>query len=499
MSLFSMRDLSNAEILENYTSLVRYDYCSYCMHVNDGWIPTKFHRRLCNEVQDFITSNTSAAYDILVISTPPQHGKSVTITETLPSWYLGQFPRNKVIEISYSEDFAEQFGRRNRQKIAEHGRDLFGITLADSPNAATEFELSNHKGGMISRGIMSGVTGHGANLMIIDDPVKTQEEADSASRQAKIWNEWLSSFTSRLAPHAKVIIIMTRWAENDLVGHLLETEDISLKILNFPLEAESNDILGRKPGEALCPEIGKDNKWLADFKKMLLSREGSRTWNALYQGHPVAMEGNLIHRDWWQYYTELPKDIPEYVMSVDAAFKDNDDSDFVAIQVWGKKDADMYLIDAVKKHLDMPSTCREIVRLRAMYPKCRTTLIEDKANGSAIIQILRKKLGGIIAIDPFGGKVSRVNAIAGAIESGNCHLPQDKLFTADFVDECSAFPNGAHDDQVDAMSQCLNRLVYHNAKSPVQEVKNAFEEAFPFLKKQKKRSGAGLGDALNVI
>jgi phage terminase large subunit-like protein len=134
-----------------------------------------------------------------------------------------------------------------------------------------------------------------------------------------------------------------------------------------------------------------------------------------------------------------------------------------------------------------------------MYPKCRTTLIEDKANGSAIIQILRKKIGGIIAVDPFGGKVSRVNAIAGAIESGNCHLPVDKPFTEDFVDECSAFPNGQHDDQVDAMSQCLNRLVYHNAKTPVVLAKNALEEAFPFLKKKTKRSGAGLGDSLNVI
>ena len=490
---------TNDEIQQMYRSLVQNDYCSYVQFTNPGWIPTPFHRRLCDEIQDFVVKSTSAAYDILVLSTPPQHGKSQTVTETLPSWYFGHFPYNKVIEISYSEDFAERFGRRNKQKIEDIGGQVFGIELADSPNSATEFELSNHRGGMISRGIMSGVTGHGANLMIIDDPVKTQEEADSVSRQNKIWNEWLSSFTSRLAPHAKVIIIMTRWSENDLVGRLMTTEGISLKVLNFPLEAEANDLLGRKPGQALCPEIGKGDKWLADFKQMLLSREGSRTWNALYQGHPVALEGNLIHRDWWRYYTDLPKDIPEYVMSVDAAFKDNDDSDFVAIQVWGKKDADMYLVDAVKKHLDMPSTCREIIRLRSMYPKCKTTLIEDKANGTAIIQILRKKIGGIIPVDPFGGKVSRVNAIAGAIESGNCYLPDTKLFTVDFVDECSAFPNGQHDDQVDAMSQCLNRLIYHNMKNPVAKAKDVLEDAFPLLKKNRKRSGAGNGDDINVI
>ena len=201
---------TNDEIQQMYRSLVQNDYCSYVQFTNPGWIPTPFHRRLCDEIQDFVVKSTSAAYDILVLSTPPQHGKSQTVTETLPSWYFGHFPYNKVIEISYSEDFAERFGRRNKQKIEDIGGQVFGIELADSPNSATEFELSNHRGGMISRGIMSGVTGHGANLMIIDDPVKTQEEADSVSRQNKIWNEWLSSFTSRLAPHAKVIIIMTR-------------------------------------------------------------------------------------------------------------------------------------------------------------------------------------------------------------------------------------------------------------------------------------------------
>ena len=155
--------------METYRSLVQNDFCSYVQLTNPGWIPSRFHRKLCDKVQDFVTKPTKAAYDILVLDTPPQHGKSQTITETFPSWYFGHFPRNKVIEISYSEDFAERFGRRNKQKIAEYGGKVFGIELADNPCSSTEFELSNHVGGMISRGIMSGVTGHGANLMIIDD------------------------------------------------------------------------------------------------------------------------------------------------------------------------------------------------------------------------------------------------------------------------------------------------------------------------------------------
>lgn len=473
---------------------------AYCKHVNDGWIPSKFHKFLCKRVQEFVERKTKNAFSVLCLSVPPQHGKSLTITETLPSWYLGHNPTHKVIEISYSEEYAERFGRRNREKIRQVGSTLFGITLAEYPNTATGFELSNHKGSMISRGISSGVTGHACNLMIIDDPIKTQQEADSESTKSKIWNEWLSSFTSRLAPDAKVIVIQTRWAEDDLVGRLIR-QGVNVEAINLPLECDSkDDPLGREIGDALCPELGKDNAWLKDFKRALIGREGSRTWNALYQGRPVAMEGNILNREWWRYYKQRPE-IVDWVMSVDASFKDTKTSDFVAIQVWGKTDENIYLIDAVKKHLDMPSTCREIVRLRALYPKCRITLIEDRANGSAIIQVLRKQLGGIIPIEPQGGKVSRVNAIAGTIETGHVFLPENKPFTKAFVDECAAFPNGAHDDQVDAMSQCLNRLIYYQANKPLVRLKSAFEQMFPAYSKRqlRERSGAGYGETINVI
>lgn len=494
--------MANAYI-DAYRSVLQSNYGAYCEYANDGWIPSKFHMYICDRVQEFVERKTDKAFSVLCLSVPPQHGKSLTITQTLPSFYLGHHPTHKVIEISYSEDFAEQFGRRNREKIRQFGDLLFGITLADYPNTATEFELSNHKGSMISRGISSGVTGHACNLMIIDDPIKTQQEADSQSTKARIWNEWLSSFTSRLAPDAKVIVIMTRWAEDDLIGRLVE-QNVNVEYINLPLECDSeNDPLGRKIGDALCPEIGKGNKWLKDFKRSIQGTQGSRTWNALYQGRPVALEGNVLHREWWQFYDSKKRpEIVDWCMSVDAAFKDAKNSDFVAIQVWGKTEQNMYLIDAVKKHLDMPATCREIIRLRAMYPECKITLVEDKANGSAIIQILRTQIGGIIPINPEGGKVSRVNAVAGAIEGGNVYLPSDKEFTKDFIEECSAFPNGAHDDQVDAMSQCLNRLIYYKANKPFVKKKSVFEMMFPGYAKKKNsgnKSGAGYGETINVV
>lgn len=478
-----------------YYDILKTDYCAYVKHTNNGYKVSKFHRFLCDTVQDFLETDTGHAYDVLILSCPPQHGKSLTVTETLPSWFLGRNPDKSVIEISYSEDFAQKFGRRNLSKIKEFGTEIFGVKIG-SPANATEFELEGHTGGMVSRGLLSGVTGRRCDLMLIDDPVKTQQEADSETYRNRVYDEWLSSFKTRLYAGAKVVLIMTRWHEDDLAGRLIETED-NVTVINIPLEAEENDILHRKVGDALCPEIGKDNAWLRDFKKSYTSVSGSRAWNALFQGHPTGLEGNLIKREWWQYYETLPE-IQKWAISVDAAFKDGNDNDFVAIQVWGKTGADMYLIDSVKKHLDLPSTMREIRRLRAMYPRCKTTYIEDKANGSAIIKMLRKEMTGIIAINPDGGKIARVNAIIGAVESGNCYLPKNKPFTGEFVEECAAFPNGKHDDMVDAFSQVINKFIYADARAYREPEENFLERNFPALKKKKGKK-FDKGDKIHVI
>ena len=332
---------------------------------------------------------------------------------------------------------------------------------------------------MISRGVGTGVTGNPANLLIIDDPIKNRQEASSKSRRDLIYDEWLMSFRTRLAPNAKVILIMTRWHEDDLAGRLLD-EETNIRYLRFPCECEDeNDLLHRHIGDSLCPEIGKDKEWLDIMKSTMLSESGSMTWNALYQGRPTAIEGNIIERDWWQYYDDLPDNMVQWVMSVDASFKDDDTSDFVAIQVWAKSGTNYYLVDAVKKHLNFPNTILEIRRLRAQYEECKVTLIEDQANGSAIITMLRSEMSGIIAVLPNGSKMSRVQALLGAIESGNVYLPRNKRFTNDFVDECSSFPNGVHDDQVDSMSQALNRLIYQRGDRANKKEKSLFEKMFP--------------------
>ncbi|MDP4117677.1 MAG: phage terminase large subunit [Bacillota bacterium] len=422
------------------------------------WARAKHLEFICNSIQSFIETNTGHAFDILILQCPPQHGKSMTVTETLPSWYLGKYPENRVILASYNDDTAERFCRRNKSKIKDVGTKVWGIKIGDV-DRATDFEIAGHQGAMISRGIMSGITSNPANLIIIDDPVKNRQEADSDTYRDRQWEEWLNTIKTRLAASAKIIVIMTRWHEDDLAGRIIQNEK-NVTIINLPCEAEENDPLGRAVGDSLFPEIGKDNKWLGEFKQGYQTQEGNRAWLALFQGKPSAVEGNMIKREWWKYYTELPRKFDRLLQSWDMTFKDTDGSDYVVGQVWGSYGADIYLIDQTRARMDFPSTVQAFLDMTKKHPTATTKLVEDKANGSAVIAMLRHKVGGIIAITPKESKQARVSAVSPLIEAGNVHLPMNAPFTNAFVEECSSFPNGAHDDQVDCMSQALTRFMY---------------------------------------
>lgn len=439
--------------------LMRSSYPAYCYFVhNDKWIDTKFHRFLAEKVQSFVETDTGNPYDILVLSTPPQHGKSMTVTETFPSWYAGKYPDRRCIVACYNDDFAGKFGRRNKTKLEEFGQFIFDVKLSKSSDR--DIEIAQHAGSIITRGIMSGITGNSGDLIIIDDPVKNRQEADSINYRERLWEEWQNSIKTRTQAGTKIIIIQTRWHEDDLAGRVIREED-NVEVINIPVEAEENDILGRSVGDALCPEIGKGNAWLKAFKASY--KGGMRAWNALFQGRPTSEEGNIFKREWWQYYEVLPEHLPLKVISVDATFKDNDDNDFVAIEVWGKLNGDFYLIDLIKRRMDFPETLKAIKAMNAKYPDRHSILIEDKANGPAIIAMLRHEISGIIPIEPKDSKIARANAITGIVESGNVYLPQYADFTSEFIEEHASFPNGVHDDLVDSCTQFLNKYKFYGA------------------------------------
>lgn len=493
---------------EALTALMQKDYFAYCFGVlNDGinlakekprYVPTRLHKWLCTTVWKWLEEKTGNPYDILLLSMPPQHGKSLTITETLPSFYLGHYPEKRVIEVSYGSEFAKRFGKANKSKIQRFGG-LFGIAISSDAKSNVDWKLTNGIGGMISKGIMSPITGQSGDLIIVDDPIKNSQEASSETQRQNLWNEWQNTIMSRVQTGTKIIVIQTRWHEDDLIGRLKDkpyTTYYNLEALN---ESE-DDPLGRKIGEALCPEMGKDEAWLANYKEGLTSgtideggESGLRAWEALFQGHPTNKEGNILHREWWKYYEGQITDLDQLIMSVDPAFKDT--GDYVAIGLWGKKGANIYLIDLVREHLNFQATMDVMLQKKYLYDPS-VILVEDKANGSAIIETLRKTVMGVVGVNPRDSKEERVNAVSFVIESGNVYLPKDRSFTAPFVEECAQFPNGKHDDMVDQMTQALARLIWSNKRMPrIAQQKGILAE----MMSSKKRLGAGKGDKRVIV
>lgn len=235
----------------------------------------------------------------LMIEMPPRHGKSMTVTESFPSFYLGKNPEKRVITASYSDSLAKKFGRKNKDKFKEFAGPLNNLELSKTNAAVKDWGIEGHSGGMLSTGVGGSITGHGADLMIIDDPIKNQQDASSETIREKIWDEWESTLSTRLHGGASVIVVMTRWHEDDIIGRLLKQGARPWIRLRLPAVAEDEtDLLHRKIGEVLCPELGYDEKWAKQKQKEV----GSRTWSSLYQQRPTPAGGSIFKRKWVKYY-----------------------------------------------------------------------------------------------------------------------------------------------------------------------------------------------------
>ena len=470
---------------------LRRDYGSFVEYANPGFYMTKFHRYLTNKIQEFLEYTSDNAMDILLLSVPPRHGKSFTVTETLPAWYLGKHPTNNVIICGYEGTFAESFSRRNRDKFNEYSTDVFRVNPNDKVQGVALWETEDG-GRCRAAGLKGGITGYGAELFIIDDPIKNREQAESETVIAKIQEEMGPSVQSRIHPGGKLIVIQTRWVENDVIGYIEEHwGEYVWANINLPCECEDeeNDPLGRKLGDSLMGEhlgdvlpqrIRNDNKWLRSKKMLVCAGEGEHTWNALYQGRPSAANGNLFKESWWQYYSRKdvkPIDFEFLCLSVDATFKNVETADRVSIQLWGLAQKRVYLYKLINKRMGFVQTVQKIREFVEKYPTMDELIIEDKANGSAIIDTLHYIDGmpTIVGINPMGGKYSRAQAVSPFVAAGNVYIAND--FSEEelediewdgkeklsghmrFVTQHSNFPFMKNDDMVDAETQALARLI----------------------------------------
>jgi predicted phage terminase large subunit-like protein len=435
-------------IKKKWEIIAKHDYGFYLEFVNHNYNLAPHTRLICDKLQEIERGELKR----LIITLPPRHSKSMTVTESFPSWYIGRNPNKRVICVSYGDALSRDFGIKNRQKLEEHGKSIFGIEL--DQNTQSEFKIKGAQGQAVFTGIGGSLTGKGANLIIIDDVIKNQEQAGSKVYRDKIYNEYRSSLLTRLTSDGAIIIIMTRWNEDDLVGRVLADEPEKWDVLNLPAICEDlDDPLGRPLGAPLWGEFGFTIELLEERKKAL----GEQIFASLYQQRPAPAQGNIIQRKHFKFYEVLPN-LDEILISVDATFKDAKTSDFCVMQVWGKAGANRYLIDQVRDRMDFTTTVNTLRNLVAQYPRATAKLIEDKANGTAVINYLRNEISGLVPVNPEGGKVTRTYAVSPIIESGNVYLPKNKSWIQELIEECVIFPNGKHDDQLDCMTQALNYM-----------------------------------------
>lgn len=423
----------------------------------------------------------------LLIEEPPRHGKSELVSKWLPAWHLGNFPDHRVALASYEGDFAATWGRGVRDILEDVGGAIFGVGTAEDSRARNRWDLRRVgssgpplHGGMIAVGVGGPLTGKGANLLVIDDPIKNQVEAESAARRKLIWKWWQSVAYTRLEPGAIAIVMMTRWHEDDLAGRLIADAaegGEEWNVVRLPAIAEDNDPIGRDPGEALWPE-----RYPVAALKQIRRSVGPKVWDALYQQRPSRADSGEFESGWWRYYR--PYGWPragEVMQSWDCSFKGKDDSDFVVGQLWRRHGADAYLLAQIRGRMTFTETLKAMAAMTRFAGSQglgvdHRKLIEDAANGPAVIDTLRKKITGLVAVGTKGeSKLARARAVVPQIEAGNVHIPKGAIpaprspkrssgellwtptRTVDFTAEAEGFPAGVNDDQVDAMSQYLAR------------------------------------------
>jgi predicted phage terminase large subunit-like protein len=447
----------------------------FILYTNKRYKPSdSFSIPVCLALDKFLEDMQAGKRPIIVLQAPPQHGKSEIVSRKLPAYILGRFPDWRIGAASYAIDLARTMARDVRRTLAsdEYLR-LFPVTKEKDKLARhtmEEFDSPNGIGSYVGVGIGGGLTGKPIDIGIIDDPTKDQQEALSLVTKENHWNWYQTVFTSRLSENSGQIIMATSWAEDDLPGRILKQyagsgrlAHLSFPAINLPDEVGYNSVL--TPG-ALVPQLHSLEK-LYETKALY----SDYWWSAIYQQSTKPLGGNVFKEEFVQYY--LPKDLPPVfdttILSIDATFKDTDGTDFVAMQVWGKKGARSYLRYQWLKRMGFTETCQAVIDIRNRFPEIRTILIEDKANGPAIIDFLKGQIPGIEAVEPDGSKLARAYAVTWVWEARNIFLPHEGIASTvfqpaatstlkHFISELTHFPAAAHDDQVDALSQALRKL-----------------------------------------
>lgn len=419
-----------------------------------------------------------SGYNRVIVSEPPRHGKSELCSRALPAWFAGTFPDKRVMLASYEASFAASWGRKSRDIFEAWAPELWSLELDPKVRAEDDWGIRGHSGGMTTAGVGGGVTGKGADLLIIDDPIKNAEEARSQTMRDKAW-EWFTSVAyTRLEPGGLVIIIMTRWHEDDIVGRLLKqqkeegidgTRDHWV-YFNLPGIAKAGDLIGREPGEALWPE-----RYDKEDHERIRGIMGSFWYSAQYDGNPIPEGGTIFKQSDFQYFTIeaeyfvlYPHDgnVRRYqqrdcmiFQTIDPSLKTKDINDFFVISTFVvTPDADLLLLHVFREKV---STVKHTQVARNMYRRFEPfdVTVEEQAGGLNVVEALKAEGLPFIGVHTDTDKVSRARTAAARFEVGKFYFLRG-MPNAEVVEhELVGFPLGAHDDIVDTISAAAVKLI----------------------------------------
>jgi len=410
---------------------------------------------------------------------PPRHGKSELVSIKLPAFIFGRNPNAQIIATSHTADLAQKMNRGVQRVIDSplyaklfpntqlYGKNIRTLAHGTYLRNSDEFEIVGYRGVYRSAGVGGPITGRGGEYIIIDDPIKNRDEANSLLQRDKLFDWFASTLYSRQETNAVILLILTRWHEDDLAGRLLELARVNpeadqWEVLSLPALCEEETRHPRDPraaNEALWP-AKQDYRKLCSVKATV----GIYEWSAMYQQRPQPAGGTIFRREWLnKSYRELP-DGTQMIQSWDLPFKNSEASAKCAGIIMARKGAEIFIIDLVNDKMSFTDSITAIKALSAKHPKARAKVVEDKANGPAIINYLQKDLPGMIPFNPKGSKEDRALSVAPYFEAGNVYFPDYAPWKGDLIDDLLKFPNSQYKDTVDALVQ---GILYLMDKQPV--------------------------------
>ena len=421
-----------------------------------GWV----HKDICKRLEQFSQDVVDRKSPRLMLFMPPRHGKSTLASITFPAWHLGRNPKHEFISCSYSGSLAMAFSRKVRHLLREPlYKNVFTGAKLDPTSQSVESWLTTKGGGYVAAGVGGGITGKGAHVLVIDDPVKNREDAESEFNRESVWDWYTSTAYTRLAPGGGILVILTRWHDDDLAGRLLRATAEGAdewEVVKYPAIAEKDEEF-RETGEALHPER-YNLPALTKIQKAI----GPRDWSALYQQNPVSDEGDYFTRSMIQYFDMKDVDFErmKFYCAWDLAIGQRDRNDYSVGMVLGVDEYEqLHVVDVVRGRFDGYELVEKILDLYEKW-KPLAVGIEKGHIELAIGPFLEKRVQERRLHEAYiyplktgrRDKEARARAIQGRMQQGMVYIPKDPVWSGPLVAELLRFPNGTHDDQVDALA-----------------------------------------------